>query len=257
MNLLDIHSFSSFYVKQVCNEKAFGEATCFLYRVDECDYLVTNWHVVSGRHLFSKELLSKSLFSPEKLLVRIHILDGESGAIFSASTEIDLYDPDGKPKWFIHPRLRNNCDIAILQVSEIDSRAIRINKIDFSNLSKNIGNEVFVIGYPFGLKFSAFPVWKRASIATELALCGDNSYFLVDTATQSGMSGSPIIYRSLNGASFANGSVSIGPGAYYDFIGIYSGRFKTEDSSDPQLGIAWPRYLIDEIIAGRVREESN
>ena len=49
------------------------------------------------------------------------------------------------------------------------------------------------------------------------------------------------------GEIFGTGTVGNGDGAF-NFVGIYSGRFHTEDANDAQLGRVWPRALLDEIL---------
>jgi hypothetical protein len=39
------------------------------------------------------------------------------------------------------------------------------------------------------------------------------------------------------------------------FVGIYSGRMPTDQPHEAQIGLVWGDYLIDEIIAGNIRDE--
>jgi hypothetical protein len=39
------------------------------------------------------------------------------------------------------------------------------------------------------------------------------------------------------------------------FIGVYSGRVPTDHPHETQIGLVWGDYLIDEVIAGSIREE--
>jgi hypothetical protein len=54
--------------------------------------------------------------------------------------------------------------------------------------------DAFVLGYPRGMSGGGhFPVWKRATIATEPDIDLDGlPRFYIDTATREGMSGSPV-----------------------------------------------------------------
>lgn len=45
-----------------------------------------------------------------------------------------------------------------------------------------------------------------------------------------------------------HGRLSSGDGAC-NFIGIYSGRFHTNDASDAQLGRVWPAVLVKDVVA--------
>ena len=44
------YSLTSYYVDILFNEKKFSNATCFFTQQNYKIYLVTNWHVVSGRN---------------------------------------------------------------------------------------------------------------------------------------------------------------------------------------------------------------
>jgi hypothetical protein len=143
-------------------------------------------------------------------------------------------------------------DIAMLPLSakkEPDWYAM--NQLDMFDLSVTIGEDVYILGYPFGISSSGYPIWKRASIASEPQLqTQEQPYILVDTASRPGMSGSPVIRRSWGYHPLSNGSLLTVPGAGTRFVGVYSGRLSTKDPLDAQLGLVWPARFIDEIPMG-------
>lgn len=49
-NPIDYLSFSSFYVETYFNEHILSNATAFCYKKQNQYYLVSNWHVMSGRY---------------------------------------------------------------------------------------------------------------------------------------------------------------------------------------------------------------
>lgn len=114
--------------------------------------------------------------------------------------------------------------------------------------------DVFILGYPFGSKPPSFPVRKRGSIASEPDLVRlTTGYYLVDTASRPGMSGSPVILRSwsnhiLESNMWATGNEQL---PIDRIIGVYSGRLKLEDA---QIGIVWHVDYVDEIIDGAKRD---
>jgi hypothetical protein len=70
--------------------------------------------------------------------------------------------------------------------------------------------EVFILGYPFEIKRPAFPVWKRASVASEPDLVRlVDDYILVDTASRPGMSSAPVIRQSRTNHLLETGGVAI------------------------------------------------
>ena len=116
--------------------------------------------------------------------------------------------------------------------------------------------EVFVLGYPFEIKPPAYPVWKRGSIASEPQLARlTTDYMLVDTASRPGMSGAPVIRRSWTNHMVEPGVVALVDTPLNKFIGVYSGRVPTDHPYEAQIGLAWDGSLIDEIIAGNIRDE--
>jgi hypothetical protein len=50
-----------------------GIGTAFFYSVEGKDYLITNWHNVSGRRPWDEKLISKDGAIPNNLLVRIPV----------------------------------------------------------------------------------------------------------------------------------------------------------------------------------------
>lgn len=108
----------------------------------------------------------------------------------------------------------------------------------------------------FGADPPSFPVWKRGSIASEPHLASiTTDYFIVDTASRPGMSGAPVIRRSWGFHILDDGNNLGGVPFATRFVGIYSGRLHTDDPGDAQIGMVWPGRIIEEIIAGRTRDQ--
>ena len=74
---------------------------------------------------------------------------------------------------------------------------------------------------------------------------------LIDTATRSGMSGSPVIIKRTGVHGLVEDErFSTAAG----FVGIYSGRYGVSSNKGyVQLGIVWRKEVIEEIITGKVR----
>ena len=112
--------------------------------------------------------------------------------------------------------------------------------------------EAFVIGYPRGMSGGGnFPIWKRATIATEPDLdLDDLPKFYIDTATREGMSGSPVYAQEVGywlpeGISDPS-QASIGKG--HRFVGVYSGRLGAEDEFKAQLGVVWKESALISLV---------
>jgi Trypsin-like peptidase domain len=180
------------------------------------------------------------------------------GSFDQQTWDIEIRDIHDNPLWLVHPM--NRVDIAVLPIPSrregVTIAVYPLNVLANTDLRIEIGMEVFILGYPFKIELPAFPVWKRGSIASEPQLVRFiTDYILVDTASRPGMSGAPVIRRS-----WTNQTVTPGVGALVDtplnkFIGVYSGRVPTDHSQEAQIGLVWDGSLIDEIIAGNVRDD--
>jgi hypothetical protein len=62
------------------------------------------------------------------------------------------------------------------------------------------------------------------------------------------MSGSPVIRRSWGTHMLENDAFAMDSTPQSKFIGVYSGRLRTNDKEDAQLGMVWPADDIDNII---------
>jgi hypothetical protein len=116
----------------------------------------------------------------------------------------------------------------------------------------SMGSDAFILGYPFGISLGTFPIWKRGSIATEPDLAGaagNPHFFLLDTASRPGMSGSPVILRTVSAAAMERGNLTLSTGTNTRLIGVYSGRLPANEPLDAQLGMVWPISLAEEIVA--------
>lgn len=223
--------------------------TGFIWIEDNQHFLITNWHNVSGRDPFTQEHLSKTAAEPNQLRVWFN----EKGKIGNKNAEfVSLKDHDNKPRWFVHPRHLSLVDVVAVPI-DIKSTVepYPLNEMPNEDLSVKIGDEVFVLGYPFGFGHGGLPIWKRGSIASEPELVTpDQLHVFLDTASRPGMSGSPVIKRSWGTHHLSNGAVMIG-GVATKFFGVYSGRLTSSDPLDAQLGLTWPAQFVAEIVAGK------
>ncbi len=122
----------------------------------------------------------------------------------------------------------------------------------------NVGvtEELFIPGYPQNVQdYYAQPVWKRATIASSVQIGWNREKkFLIDSASKSGMSGSPVLYYSPKGEVRISGSTYCYSQDAAILAGIYVGRLGVTKEADPQVGIVWHRSVIDEIIDGKCFE---
>jgi hypothetical protein len=239
------------------NQTPISTATAFTWQRDNKHYLITNWHVVSGRNPNTGEHLSPMAAEPNILCGLINTRGAENVCGKHAFSIRLRHDPD-EVAWLIHPRDKRKIDVVAIPLSEdlVSSAYLySMNEMGSLDLRVNIGMDVFVLGYPFDVDEDGLPVWKRGSIASEPDLVPHvKNYLLVDTASRPGMSGSPVILRSWGAHMTEDGGATFSTGQANKFIGIYSGRLHTKDPMDAQIGMAWSPSFIDEIIDGGLRE---
>jgi len=119
-----------------------------------------------------------------------------------------------------------------------------------------VTEELFIPGYPQNIQdYYVQPVWKRATIASSVQLgWNGEKKFLIDSASKSGMSGSPVLYYNSNGEVRIQGSTYHFGQSAAILAGIYVGRLGVTKDGDPQIGTVWHRAVIDEIIDGKCFE---
>ena len=70
---VDDYSLASYYVETFYDETILSSATCFFTKVNNQDYIVTNWHVVSGKNADTLKCLDEKCAVPNKLRVYLPI----------------------------------------------------------------------------------------------------------------------------------------------------------------------------------------
>lgn len=249
MQSIDEHSVTALPLKLLCKGAVIGTATGFFYVLNGHRYLVSNWHVFSGRNTYTGQAIRKDAALPDALRVVIHL-----SARIGAAQEVDfrLYHQDGAPLWWQHMD-GQDVDVAVLPCFDDlpqDYTAYDIPlKSDASDMAFKIGMDAYILGFPKGIASNqVLPIWKRASIASEPDLPHENRpVVLVDTATREGMSGAPVFLRTFGGYQSTSGNRRMMVGSSTRFIGIYSGRYGAEDEFAAQLGRVWLRENIDEV----------
>ncbi len=254
MPAIDQYSFVSIPLEMVSNGQKISTATGFFYTRNERPYLVSNWHVFSGRNPIDGQAMDKNAAIPDQVVFPIHLKDRLGRWRENATS--NLVNNNGNPTWFQH-RNGQAIDIAVLPSPDIPDDCIIYDPVkpDETNMAFMVGMDVFVVGFPLGLaKQGIFPVWKRGSVSSEPDLPVDGlPLFLVDTATRQGMSGSPVYVRTFGSALLEDGNSVIGPGTFTRFLGVYSGRYGADDEFAAQLGRVWHRPILDELIDNGVQ----
>jgi hypothetical protein len=254
---VDRLSLSTIPITPFFNDFQLPEATGFVWRRGDRFYLITNWHVAAATNIFTNRLILKSGARPNRFRCSFIIRVGE---LERETFDIRIRDENDEPLWLVYPaqHMRAVDVIAIpLDVDALKGKVtlLPVNELAPGRIAIMIGMDVFIIGYPFGSGPPAFPVWKRGSIASEPDLVKmSTGYYLIDTASRPGMSGSPVILRSWKGHVMeSNTFMAMTDGPIDRFIGIYSGR-KEDAPGEAQIGMVWHADYIDHIIDGNKRD---
>ena len=256
MVTLDELTLATVPIKVFFEDTPLPAATSFVYRWRRRDYLITNWHVVTGRNAITGESLCLGA-RPDRLQAQFNIQHASFG---KREIDIKLRDEEA-PLWLVHrnhhdrPNSRIDVVAIPLDMGTDPPPIYPVNDCASDNLKIIIGMDVFILGYPFGAKPPGFPVWKRGSIASEPDLVRQTTgYYLIDTASRPGMSGSPVILRSWTSLMDEPGVVASQDRPLNRFIGVYSGRLSSE-VSEAQIGMVWHESFIPEIIDDNRRDD--
>jgi len=257
------------------NALKLSEATGFFHSayVDEARdenkvfWLVSNWHVFSGRHADQPlTTLNAQGAVPNRLVLSLPLLSGEpeyegepEDRVLYESVDIRLYDSDHAAIWRQHSD-KSRYDVAAINVGDLFRRYYltavneHANEVD---MRVDVGNEVFILGYPLGFShFANAPIWKRGSIASEphIETSEGNARVIIDATTRSGMSGSPVIMRAKTHYVDEDGQVKLCVNATR-WLGIYASRPSLPSMSDatyedsrPEVGYFFKGACVADVI---------
>jgi Trypsin-like peptidase domain len=255
MILVDQQSFQSLYLEMKFGDVHLGTATGFVVlRPNGTPLLMTNWHVVTGRHVETRQPLDQETSAvPEKVLIQ-HNAKGSIGSC--QATMEPLYDKAGDPLWLEHPEHGSQVDVVGLPLRDLNGVDCYPYGYDgptghdVATLPAGVkwgpSDPVNVIGFPFGKTAGgAMGIWVQGAVASEPDLDFEGlPRFLIDSRTRKGQSGSPVIYFKRNGwITLADGRPYIIHNALTILLGVYSGRLFEESD----LGTVWKTSVVKDI----------
>lgn len=240
-------SVKSLYLEMRFNGQKLASGTGFLVQKENCIYLITNRHNVTGRNNETGEVISQTGGIPNEIVIH-HNRSGQPGV------SVEKVEPlfiDEVRRWVEHPTLGEKVDFVALPLTSHADVAVYPYDLD------NVGPEIYlapsdvvsVVGYPFGLRGGgAFAVWATGFIASEpSADFNGQPVFLIDCRTRQGQSGSAVIaYRSAGVVAQKIGMLAVHEEPVTRFLGIYSGRVNKESD----IGIVWKAEAIRELVDG-------
>lgn len=247
---IDPLSVSSLFLEVFYEDTRLASGTGFVVEVNSHKYLITNWHIVSGRHPDTGVPSSPTAAIPNKIIVW-HNQNGRLGNWITA--EYALVNEDDNPLWMEHPRGREIDVIALDITPEANDERFAFYPLDLSlretDLVLSPAESISIIGFPFGVaQAGRLAIWKTGHIASDLDIdYNTRPIFLTDVTTKSGMSGSPVIARRIGSYRTSTGT-NLG-GSATKLLGIYSGRVPDNDGGqDSNIGMVWKARVLDEIL---------
>jgi len=248
------------------SDSIVGNASGFFWQINGQPYLVSNWHVVSGRNPFTSELNSNA-FIPRRMRFYGLSVSTESGVVtferirWTLTWGEDMVDLLAKPPAHEGQPLDIwGTPIALNSVFGKDSSRTGfkgaaestcfLNELTGPRIITNVGDECFILGYPLNNYDGIMPpIWKRGSIASETSIGVEGRpVFLVDAATTAGMSGSPIIRKATTIAVHNQDLGGLQEISSYELIGLYAGRLESPRLSAVNIGYGWYRSMIDKAL---------
>lgn len=242
---IDPLSVRVLYLITLKENTPLATATGFVVQEGQTNYLITNWHVLMGRHPATNKATHPTGAIPTHILIWHN---GPKLGTWVRSVE-SLYDEKGKRRWLEHKQ-GQKVDVVALPLQD-SNKDLKIYPLDMSmaehDMQIYVSMNVSIIGYPLGFAGPGLlPIWKTGHIASEPDLDYNNEpLFLIDATTRGGMSGSPVVARQAGGYLTRGGDKVFTTGIATRFLGIYSGRLP----GDSEIGRVWRPKLISEIFS--------
>lgn len=250
--MIDPLSLSAVKIKMHFNETQLSSGTAFFWKKDDSLFLVTNWHNISGRNSITGKCLSSTQAIPNRIVSDIYIHD--EGRAFPRNLDI-RWPLEGPTNWWQHPT-GAAVDVVVMPVPDQSAIVMPVNLNAINSLKLFVGDDVSILGYPRAVDINNFPIWKKGTVASEPSIDFEGQpKLLVDTASISGMSGSPVIAIKSSGEA-NDGSTVFVAGRELTIVGVYSGRLVTDGVTDTQLGIVWKEKVLHEIVASKIPYEN-
>lgn len=243
-----------------------GFATGFLYAGPSATrWLVTNWHVVTGRRPDDPGfLIGNKPGSPRWLRFKVEDPAGAGWQLM----ELALYDTDG-PTW-IEGNREQGVDLALIRLSDKPRFPLPLSQTFAPNSSRRLepGLEVIMVGHPFELgTHSPSAIWKSAMVASDRDISdGGVPWILLDAPGVPGMSGAPVYRRIIGSTRVQNergalptgvcrppngdaaGSARVEKGVSLELLGVYAGAVGKSALEELRLGRMFPIDLVEDLL---------
>ena len=231
-------------IETLVGDRSLATGTAFVCESKKGPVLITNWHIVAGRHPDTKQPISPTGGIPDTM----RILHNRADKLGEWLIKFEGLFDNGKPRWVEHAKLAEQIDVVALPLSDLDDvQTYPYALTGEPPIAVHPADTVSVVGFPFGIQAGgSLAIWATGFIASEPGInFGNLPVFLVDCRTRPGQSGSAVIaHRSGGGVKMEDGSVGFHNGPITRFLGVYSGRLNEQ----ADLGKVWKASVIAEIV---------
>ncbi|PWN71956.1 serine protease [Chryseobacterium phosphatilyticum] len=213
--------------------------------INGTNYLITNWHNVTGKNAETGNSLSKNGHTDPEFMI-VHFLKKDRINEW-VKKKVYLIDENFNKLYLEHPRGKE-IDVVAIKLPVYDDVDIHncFDALTQQQFTKQVSDSCSIVGFPKGISTAGkLPIWKTGNIASELEIDHDERpMFLIDASTREGMSGSPVYCISKGETTFGD-IVTMGHGTpTINFLGVYSGRIGT----DIEIGRVFKESCIIEIL---------
>jgi S1-C subfamily serine protease len=216
------------------NERPMTNASGFFFERDQRLFLVTSRHVLIDE---------PSEHFPNRIEIELH--DNADNMAQSTGFSIPLYR-DGKSIWRQGLDTAGEIDVAVIEIERAALpptavySAFTPQHLNSAVDQVEVGTSLLIVGFPLGFHDTLhhMPVARHAVIASSFGLRFQGmGYFLTDARTHRGMSGAPVVMRTVDHAQ-ALGNLP------WMLLGIHSARLDVGSRDlemDEALGLncAW------------------
>lgn len=236
---------------------SLGSATGFFAEYKERTYLITCWHVATGRNFQTKKPIRGDAALPGYLVLdawairysdeKKETFDGMKVPSFAV---IDVNEERVDLSGHTHPQFGTDVDVVAFDVSSerelLRKDGFDLHSFNLSDIADDgevkVMDQVFIPGYP-NLKVSPpndLPIYKAGSIASEPHLASNAPFVFVDGKTKKGWSGSPVIHQRPASLAKPESGFFI-HGIKRRLYAVYSGRDENDkELAQAELAYIWP-----------------
>jgi hypothetical protein len=156
MATIDQYSLTSLPLTLLCKGKIIGSATGFFYKVKNRYFLVSNWHVFSGRNANTGQTIRNDAGLPDTLRLayprKDHLGEWIDGHL------VHLEANHGTSTWLQHPK-GQEIDVAAVPIDAFPDECTVYElprPIETTDMAFRIGMDAYIMGFPKGISHQKF-----------------------------------------------------------------------------------------------------